>query len=431
MATLGINNYTEFFEFYITQEILQSAVWHFTDGLEKRDDPQIKFTLPGVSAAYVSMTNDSPILVAYNYLVTEAMGKGDFSMTPKQFSLTQVSSSAIEDTYQLSAITNASVNTNWRNFALSLSGDATFADATQATVVSPSGQYAEFVVKKASPTSNYTPSGDKFYVATWFGRTTDGKASADHVQDHAFIIHDKEAYAYLGLMAQASIAEKVSVSVSKEWVNGPAQHPNIQVQLYQNGLEYGSAIELSDGLIAHTWTDLDKSDSNGTVYEYTVDEVNVPAGYDKTVEFVGDGWLITNSYIIEKIDLKATKRWVNSDGAPLAIQLQMYRNGEAYQETVALAAGDTTYTWVDLNKTDLHGNAYVYTIDEIDVPSGYVKDVDNETLTITNTRLSGMLPATGVYGNDPMIAMLLVILGSLMIALNAVWVLKHKNEKSF
>ena len=90
-----------------------------------------------------------------------------------------------------------------------------------------------------------------------------------------------------------------------------------------------------------------------------------------------------NSYKSSKVDITGTKVWVGGPTTKPDIQLQLYRNGVAYGSPVTLSSGSTTYTWLDLEKTDATGNSYTYTVQEVGTPLGYDK-VENG-LTVTNT----------------------------------------------
>ncbi len=69
--------------------------------------------------------------------------------------------------------------------------------------------------------------------------------------------------------------------------------------------------------------------------------------------------------------------------------MQLYRDGEPYGDAVALEDGETEYIWSELDKTDIDGNEYKYTIDEVEVPDNYEKAISEDGLTITNTFESG------------------------------------------
>lgn len=86
--------------------------------------------------------------------------------------------------------------------------------------------------------------------------------------------------------------EKTSVTGRKVWVGGPDVKPTIELQLYRNGISYGSAVTLEDGKLTYTWYNLDARDSSGRLYVYTVEETRVPNGY--TSKRMDNGTTIVN-----------------------------------------------------------------------------------------------------------------------------------------
>jgi uncharacterized protein YnzC (UPF0291/DUF896 family) len=89
------------------------------------------------------------------------------------------------------------------------------------------------------------------------------------------------------------IIPKVDITATKVWKGGSGTRPTIRLQLYRNGVAFGSPVDLVHPNTTYTWKDLDKTDSYGQAYTYTVDEVTVPANYSKSVV----GLTITNTYI--------------------------------------------------------------------------------------------------------------------------------------
>ena len=85
----------------------------------------------------------------------------------------------------------------------------------------------------------------------------------------------------------------ISVSVYKIWdkMGTTAAPASVTVQLYRNNQPHGSVVTLNaTKMWTHTWDGLDPN------YTWTVDEVNVPAGYTKTVSGnATTGFIITNS----------------------------------------------------------------------------------------------------------------------------------------
>ena len=120
-----------------------------------------------------------------------------------------------------------------------------------------------------------------------------------------------------------------------------------------------------------------------------------------------------NTYLSAKTTVRADKIW---DGGPKPqIEIQLFRNGEAYGDPVVLNEGVTSYLWEDLELTDIYGELYVYTVDELNVPEDYVKHISEDGLTITNTFVEPELPSTGssqahVYISMSLMGMLFMVI---------------------
>lgn len=126
--------------------------------------------------------------------------------------------------------------------------------------------------------------------------------------------------------------------------------------------------------------------------------------------------------MIEKIDITAKKIWVGGPAQKPAIHFQLYRNGEAYGEKVLLQ-GVTSYTWKGLDKTDVEGKPYTYTVKEVTVPNSYTVSYNQDGLTVTNTWNKKELPSTGVGSN-----MALILLGLGLLGATGALFLKRKEE---
>ncbi|MBU5428062.1 Cna B-type domain-containing protein [Tissierella pigra] len=188
----------------------------------------------------------------------------------------------------------------------------------------------------------------------------------------------------------------------KEWVNGPENRPTIWFKLYRH-IEGGAkeevpAVEapikeLKSGTTEVVWNTLTKTDSAGNEYIFSVEEVDAEGNqlilpnYDKQE----DGLTVINTYVIPKTEFTATKKWIGGSNTKPTIELQLYRDGEKLGVPVKLENGETEYTWNDLDKTDIDGKEYKYTVDEVNVPSRYRKSIDGAT--ITNTYYSPTRPS--------------------------------------
>ena len=180
---------------------------------------------------------------------------------------------------------------------------------------------------------------------------------------------------------------KAEVSVKKVWNddgNRDRVRPeSVTVQLLANGTAFGDAVTLNEGNgWAYTWTKLPEK-FNGNNVAYTVEEVNVPAGYKASVTADGQySFTITNSYDSKKTQVSVAKEWDDAkdqDGErPKNIQVQLYADGSAYGEAVTLSeANKWAHTWKDLPENS-NGVKINYTVEEINVKEGYTAIVKND-----------------------------------------------------
>ena len=182
---------------------------------------------------------------------------------------------------------------------------------------------------------------------------------------------------------------KTQVSVKKVWKdenNQDGKRPSsVTVKLLADGQDTGKTLELN---AANGWAgsfkDLD-ADKGGTPIQYTVVEVTV-AGY--TSEITGDaasGFTITNSYLPETVDVKATKNWDdanNQDGKrPTKITINLLADGQkvASKEVQAAADGTWTATFEKLAKYKA-GKEIKYTVTE-EAVAEYESTITDFTIT--------------------------------------------------
>lgn len=194
--------------------------------------------------------------------------------------------------------------------------------------------------------------------------------------------------------------ETVDVSVTKKWI-GPAAG-DVDVRLYQNGkpnvmIDGQETQQILTLSADHNWSDtfkkLPKYDpDSGQPYAYTVDEENVPAGYEKQpIEGDGDnGFVITNKNV-ETVSVPVAKKWKAPEDMPLPeeVQIVLIRDGQEMEQTLTLTVDkDWSGVFTDLPKYDPDtAAAYTYEIRETPV-EGYVSEVTGsagEGYTVTNT----------------------------------------------
>lgn len=197
-----------------------------------------------------------------------------------------------------------------------------------------------------------------------------------------------------------SVPKITKISVKKVWNdadNADGIRPeSIKVQLYKNGnTKVYDAVELSEkNNWSYTWEGLPTMENNEDII-YAVDEVEIPAGYEKEVTNKETKFIITNTHVPDVTKISVEKVWDDNndqDGIrPAAIKVQLYADGKASGRTVELSENNNwKYTWNDLDKQK-DGEDIVYTVDEIEIPDGYTKTVTNKgaAFTITNTHKPG------------------------------------------
>ena len=145
---------------------------------------------------------------------------------------------------------------------------------------------------------------------------------------------------------------------------------SITVKLLADGKDTGKTLELSEATgWAGSFTELD-AQKGGKVIDYKVVEATSITGY--TTEVTGDaatGFMITNSYSPETVDIKATKNWDdanNQDGKrPTKITINLLADGEKVDSKDVQAATDGTWTAEFKGKAKYkNGKEIKYTVTE-------------------------------------------------------------------
>ena len=171
--------------------------------------------------------------------------------------------------------------------------------------------------------------------------------------------------------------------VEKIWNDGNNQDgkrpESIQVQLKADGIASGNEVSLNESNNwKYTWENLPEK-QNGTVINYTVEEVSTIDGYNVSYNSITkDGVItteITNTYTPEITSRAVEKIWNDENNRdakrPTSIQVQLKANGENCGDSITLNDdNEWKYTWNDLAKNK-DGKEIVYTIDEITQIQGY------------------------------------------------------------
>ena len=123
---------------------------------------------------------------------------------------------------------------------------------------------------------------------------------------------------------------------------------------------------------------LPKYKTDGTPYVYTVKEKDV-TGYssDATKNPVGieNGKVtITNTYTGgDCISINGLKKWVVPEDVnyPEKVTIGLYQNDDLFKTTVAATTTNWTYEFTELPTYAPSGEAYTYTVKEVDVPETF------------------------------------------------------------
>lgn len=207
---------------------------------------------------------------------------------------------------------------------------------------------------------------------------------------------DNNEWIITNCLKDSDVPTAKTVTVKKVWddKDSTKRPAVVNVQLYKDRTPHGEAVTLSaDNNWEFTWTDLDAS------AEWTVDETDVPEGYEKSIEreISEDQSLttctITNKQVneepkppvVETVSVTANKVWEDAGYAnrPQTVKLQLYRDGEAYGDAVTVSqAQGWRYVWNGLGKD------HVWTVQEAEMINGYDVSVTNDgnNWVITNTR---------------------------------------------
>lgn len=188
---------------------------------------------------------------------------------------------------------------------------------------------------------------------------------------------------------------KLSVSVRKVWDDGNNQDgirpESVTVRLYQNDIATDKTLTLSE---ENGWqgsfTDLFKNE-NGATVNYSVKEDNVPEGYECDIKKDDNGvFVITNSHTPAVMSIPVSKVWDDDnnrdDIRSSDVDVALYKNGTLYDSKTITADSNwnTVFENVPVNEG---GQPINWTVDEMDVPSGYkvdVKKADNG-FVVTNS----------------------------------------------
>ncbi|WP_162297898.1 Cna B-type domain-containing protein [Halalkalibacillus sediminis] len=185
------------------------------------------------------------------------------------------------------------------------------------------------------------------------------------------------------------IVPKIDVTGEKLWVGGDTR-PAVDLVLF-HGVDGEPAVEVATGVVdgtedpawSYTWEDVNKYDPYGRLYEFFVDEVEVPVNYDKTL----NGMTVTNTYNPDQISIPITKEWIG-EGLEEAT-FKLFADGiHTGLELVLNDSNNWQGSFENLNKfDDATGVEIQYTVEEVELDD-YSTEVEGsveEGFVFTNT----------------------------------------------
>ncbi|AVM68398.1 hypothetical protein C3V36_03525 [Lachnospiraceae bacterium oral taxon 500] len=194
--------------------------------------------------------------------------------------------------------------------------------------------------------------------------------------------------------------EKTEVSVEKKWIGSTGGPVDVILladgQPIQNWTLSSSSDPQENWM--HVFKDLPKYTRDGKEIKYTVDEPNVPVGYQKHIsDLAKDGFVITNSSLTE---IEVIKKWYHAAGTEEPeIEAELWiadaegkPDRKANVAAVKLNTGnDFTNKFKDVPKFDQANQEIKYTVKERNVPAGYLTTVKptpnkSESFTIYNVK---------------------------------------------
>lgn len=192
------------------------------------------------------------------------------------------------------------------------------------------------------------------------------------------------------LVTNTYVIPDIEIKVEKEWVNGPDDHPPVDVQLFLGDKPVRKTrVTLTDEKQGHTWT-VPGTDRKGNPLKYRVVELTELDNYSSSVKYSKwkRTWIVTNTYQIPDVEIEARKVWVNGPDKHPPVKLQLYLDGAPVDGTLVELTDTDECSWT-VEKTDINGNLLDYEVVEVLKASGYLSDVsysDEEgAWIVTNT----------------------------------------------
>lgn len=185
-----------------------------------------------------------------------------------------------------------------------------------------------------------------------------------------------------------SVEGKTSFTVLKQWNDNNNQdgvRPElVNVQLYASGRPYGDPVTLtSSNSWQATWDNLPLKDEQGTLIEYTVQEIEEINSYISTInQKTSQLATITNTYVPEQLNISGNKVWDDNNNQdntrPTVIYVHLLANGIEIAVLPVSEEDDWLFSFDGLPKYE-DGKEILYTVIEETVPN-YTTEIDGTTI---------------------------------------------------
>ena len=181
------------------------------------------------------------------------------------------------------------------------------------------------------------------------------------------------------------VSPKITFTAGKEWVNGPANKPEIKIGLLRDGNSLGDnfvkivVTEKNKTNVSVSWENLDKTDANGVDYVYSISEIGEVENYQRRYE--GNNKVV-NTYVSPKTEVGIN---VNKNGGKATkAKVKLLKNGVEVPNTLKEITLNTKVTYPNIDKTDTNGNDNHYEIVLAEEVTNYVPSKDNSgNITLT------------------------------------------------
>ncbi|MBY7141857.1 Cna B-type domain-containing protein [Virgibacillus sp. NKC19-3] len=190
---------------------------------------------------------------------------------------------------------------------------------------------------------------------------------------------------------------EIDIPVNKTWDDAENQDDkrseSIEVELLanDNGTEFDNLVLNSENNWEGAFNGLPELDETGEEITYTIEEVDVPEGYERDINGdMAEGFDITNSYTPEVTEISGEKLWEdanNQDGVrPESITVNLLADGEEIDNQEVTAEDNWSYTFANLPvyQPGEVGEEITYTVTE-DSVEGYTTTTDGYDITNTHT----------------------------------------------